>query len=74
MEATEKTKMPRNRKQIDWDWQDFAIYAGSRILEGSLFALGGVLVSKGVQTLAKPKAQTIKEGGNVVPFNKTVNG
>lgn len=74
METTEKTKTTRLRKQVEWDWQDFATYAGTRVLEGSLFALGGVLVTKGVQSLTKPKAQAFKDGSNVVPFNKTANG
>lgn len=74
MEATEKTKTLRTRKQIDWDWQDFAIYAGTRVLEGSLIALGGVLVNKGVQALSKPKNPAIKDGVNVIPFNKAING
>lgn len=74
METVEKTKTARQRKQLDWDWQDFALYAGTRVLEGSLVALGGVLVTKGIQALSKPKVPNIKDSVNVIPFNKSING
>lgn len=73
MEAAEKTKTTKSRRQIDW--QSVAIYTGSRILEGGLVALGGVIVNRGIQTLMeKPKVQlSNNDDNNVVSFSKSVN-